>query len=366
MKIGIDISQIAYKGTGVGRFTEGLVNTICNYDSKNDWVFFFSSLRQSLDSSIRHSIQKKQFKLVEMKIPPRGLSFLWNDIHALKIETITGPLDWFITSDWTEPPARCKKATIIHDLVFVRYPDTVDPLIRKVQKTRMEWIHKESSLIFCDSISTQQDVNKYFYDEKKRIVVNYPGVEVSFPNKTVLDNVRAKFKLKQPFVLTVGKLEPRKNLQTLINAYNQIEGKKPQLLIVGPDGWGPELRPVEGVRLLGYLSDEELHTLYLICLFFIYPSLWEGFGYPVVEAMNLGVPVATSNTSSLKEIGKNAALLFNPGSQQEIKNALERLMQDDKFRRELSRKGKARAKDFTWKRYYDILVQSLNNFNSRF
>ncbi len=351
MKIGLDISQIVYKGTGVSRFTEGLVKAICEYDKENEWIFFFSSFRQSLDSSLEKLINFRGWKIIKLKLPSTGLSIIWNDLHVLKIETITGKLDWFISSDWTEPPATCKKATIVHDLVYLRYPETVNRLILRTQTKRLNWVGRESALILADSQSTKDDLIKLLNLNSKKVVVNYPGIEIKKPGK--------KIAVKKPFILTVGKIEPRKNINKLIDAFAEAKLKNVELLIVGPMGWNQNIKVRENIRFLGYVSESELYALYSSCLFFVYPSLWEGFGYPVLEAMSFGVPVATSNTSSLKEIGENAALFFDPTNVNEIKSALIKLAEDKKLRVELSRKGSQRAKEFTWKKYYDVMIKAL-------
>lgn len=351
MRIGLDISQIVYKGTGVSRFTEGLIKAVCTFDKTNEWIFFFSSLRQTLDNRIEKLIEDKDWKIIKMKIPPTALSIMWNDVHVLKIESLMGKLDWFISSDWTEPPADCKKATIVHDLVYLRYPETVDQLITKVQRKRLNWVNKESLLIFVDSQTTKEDLVQLLEIDTKRIIVNFPGIESSEIDRKALP--------KKPFVLTVGKIEPRKNLNRLIEAFEKLNQNNVELLIVGPQGWGENIKITKNVRFVGYVTDEKLHELYVSCLFFIYPSIWEGFGYPVLEAMNLGVPVATSDTSSLKEIGENSALFFNPMKIDEIKNTMRQLISDEELRKELSRKGKERAKHFTWKKYYDVMIKAL-------
>ncbi len=352
MKIGLDISQSVYKGTGVGRFTNGLVQAICNYEQKNDWVFLFSSFRQNLDPALEKIINTRKWPIIKIKIPPKGLSALWNDLHILNIETLVGKLDWFISSDWTEPPSKCKRATVIHDLVYLRYPQTVDPLILKTQTKRLKWVAKESALIFADSQATKDDLIKLLKISEQKIIVNYPGLEITKPAK--------KITAKKPFILTVGKIEPRKNLGSLIEAFNKIGSPDVELLIVGPGGWDKSVKPRNNIKFTGYVSDQELANLYTSCLFFVYPSIWEGFGYPVLEAMSHGAPVATSDNSSLKEISKDSALLFDPLKVDSIANALQQLLNDQKLRQSLAQKGKLRAKDFTWKTYYAKMINSLN------
>lgn len=367
MKIGIDISQIAYQGTGVARFTQGLVNAILEYDKKNDWVFFFSSLRRTLPSDLETKIINKGFSLIKWYIPPTLLSFLWNDLHQISKcymlhVTCYNDLDWFITSDWTEPPLKINKATIVHDLVYLRYPETVDKKIRQTQEKRLSWVKKESKIIFVDSYATKKDLIDLLQIDPHRIVINYPGVSVSNLTQSKIKKVLDKYRLEnQKFILTVGKLEPRKNIKRLIETMKQWNNKTLDLVIVGPKGW-EDLNfkfQMLNVKWLGYVNDQELYSLYSSCLFFIYPSIWEGFGYPVVEAMKFGTPVACSNTSSLKEIANDAALLFNPNDVNEIAYSINQLIQNKKLRDELSKKGLKRSQLFTWKRYYNTFIKTL-------
>jgi glycosyltransferase involved in cell wall biosynthesis len=144
-----------------------------------------------------------------------------------------------------------------------------------------------------------------------------------------------------------------------LEAFGELDPKGIELIIVGPEGWSQEVKSSKNVRWLGYVVDEKLQVLYSSCLFFVYPSIWEGFGYPVLEAMAHGAPVATSNTSSLREIGGKAALLFDPLKVEEIKSALQKMISSEKLRKELSQKGLQRAKDFTWKKYYDVMIKAL-------
>lgn len=366
MKLGLDVSQIVYKGTGVGRFTEGLVKAILDYDQTNKWTFFFSGFRLKLDPRIKQTINQKGHALIEWNLPPSLLSLLWNDYHNLAKNlqinlTELNSLDWFITSDWTEPPLTCKKTTIVHDLVFMRYPETVNKSIIQVQKKRFGWLQKETSLIFADSQSTKDDLISFFSFSEDKIIVNYPGVEVKQVGNTVTQNLFKKYSIDGPFILTVGKIEPRKNLSRLIEAYRQIETNI-KLIVVGPEGWGNlETKHDPRIQYTGYVSDDELTALYSSALFFIFPSIWEGFGFPAVEAMRLGCPVALSDTSSLKEIGENVACFFDPFNVEAIKSAIEKMIHDGEYRNEIKQKGLTKSTDFNWKTYYNKLIQSLGN-----
>lgn len=357
MKIGIDISQAVYKGTGVGRFVEGLIKAICTYDESNEWIFFFSSLRLNLKKELEQLIQQKGFKLLKFRFPNSLLSSLWNDLHVLNIDSFTGNLDLFITSDWVEPPSKSKKATVIHDLSVFRFPETVDKKILETQKKRLRWVEKESSIIFTDSESTRKDVLKFFPNIKSSVFTIYPGVDVNSSKKSV--DIFNRLKIKKDFMLTVGKLEPRKNLKRLLEAFEKAKTSNIDLVIVGEYGWGEKITPNKNVKVLGYVDEETLSSLYKSCLFFIYPSLWEGFGYPVVEAMKHRAAVATSDTSSLKEIAEGYGLLFNPTDVDDIVQTIKLLSTNKKLRDELKRKSLKRATDFTWKKYYSEMINVL-------
>ena len=383
MRIGIDISQIVYKGTGVARFTDGLTNAILDFDRSNSWVFFFSSLRKNLDPEIEKKIFRKGHKLIKWKLPPTLLSLLFNDFHnfsklltCLPAGRLLTPfltsLDWFITSDWTEPPLLVNKVTIVHDLVYLRYPETVDSKVLATQRKRLLLVKRESRVIFADSNATKQDLIDLLHIDPKKIHVNYPGVDVKKPNKEQIKLTLKKYNLNRPFVLTVGKLEPRKNLKRLIEAMKQLNnlpaGRQAEtidLIIVGPKGWLSNSQQftvnnqLSNIKFLGLVSDTELSSLYSSCLFFIYPSLWEGFGYPVVEAMKLGAAVATSDTSSLSEIAKGAALLFDPFNVKDMYKCIYTLIHSERLRSELAEKGQKKSKTYTWKTYYNRLIQLL-------
>lgn len=365
MKIAIDISQIVYKGSGVSRFTDGLVRAICKYDDKNEWVFFFSSLRKSLDSSVKDAIRERGFRIIELKIPPTALSLVWNQLHILRIDQFIPVVDWVITSDWTEPPSRYKKATIVHDLVFKKYPETLSALILKTQEQRLHWVQKESHVIFTDSESTKNDLAELLTIDKGKVITNYPGInsyQVSSDKQHFGSAQGKQVSKSRPFILTVGKLEPRKNIERLVRAFNSLNQTKVDLYIVGMNGWGNvvvEENPQ--IKLLGFVPDEKLVELYRTCLFFVLPSIYEGFGYPIAEAMSYGAPVATSNTSSLKEIANSSAVLFDPHDEDSIAKVLMELISKPSLRSSLSKKGLARAKDYTWKKYYETMIKVLSS-----
>jgi len=363
MKVGIDISQIVYAGSGVSRYLNGLVGSILKYDTGNDWIFFFSSMRQKLSSEIVQQINNKGFTLKKYPFPPTLLSWVWNRWHFFNLELFMKDLDWFISSDWVEPPAvKTKKATIIHDLAFFHYPETVHWKILKNQQQRLTHVCQESNLILADSSSTKKDIEHFLTLQKAKVRTLYPGVEVSFPNKETVGRTLKKHHLdKNQFILTVAKLEPRKNLERLIKAHQELNNPSLPLVIVGPKGWGSLKLKAENVFLLGYLNDAELYSLYQSCLFFVYPSLYEGFGYPLIEAASFGTAIATANTSSLKELGQGISLQFNPKETADIAAKLKELTANKELRVSLGQKAAQKALDYNWQNTYQKLISYLQN-----
>lgn len=366
MKIGIDVSQIVYEGTGVARFLNGFIDAIFKYDTKNNWIFFFSSTRRKIPIELKAKIEQSHHSIKQFRLSPTMLSFLWNRLHVVNIEHFIGEVDWFITSDWAEPPVKnTKKATIVHDLVYKRYPETVDKKILNTQKIRLPRIVKESNIVITDSKSTKKDLMEYFHLPEKKIEVIYPGVDSPKIPIMHIQKTLAKYKLNHPFILTVGKIEPRKNLKRLVEAFEAANPHNLELVIVGTSGWEKlNLKKNHNIRYLGYVEDEELFSLYRSCYFFIFPSLWEGFGYPVIEAMTQNAPVASSNTSSLGEVGKGAALFFDPSSIESIKEAINEMVSNDKLRHDLRAKGKEISGEFTWKNYYEKFMKTLYDYRS--
>jgi len=180
MKIGIDISQMAYEGTGVGEMVGNLVNALLKIDKENEYVLFFSSLRGNLKSQISNLKSTSQnLKIKEFKFPPTLLDILWNRLHILPIEWLIGEVDVFISSDWTQPPTvKAKKATILYDLIVYKNPQETAKVIVDTQKRRLEWVKKECDVVLCISEATKKDAMEILGIEEKRLKVIYPGVSI--------------------------------------------------------------------------------------------------------------------------------------------------------------------------------------------
>ncbi len=177
MKIGIDVSQLAYENTGVCNFLSYLVENLIKQDSKNQYILFYSSLRKNFKFQISNFKSNPNVQIKKFRIPPTLLDLLWNKFHIFPIERFIGDVDVFITSDWTEPPARkAKKATILYDLIVYKYPKETHKKIVEVQKRKLAWVKKESDKILCISESTAKDAAQILGISRDRLEVIYPGM----------------------------------------------------------------------------------------------------------------------------------------------------------------------------------------------
>lgn len=173
MKIGIDISQMAYKNTGVANYLTHFIDNLLKSDPKNEYVLFYSSLRKPF----QYPVPGGKVKIKTYRFPPILLDIIWNRLHVFPIERFIGDVDVFISSDWTEPPAiKAKKATILYDLIVYKYPKETDSKIIKTQKRKLKWVKKESDIVFCISKSTKKDAMEILGIEEKRLKVVYPGI----------------------------------------------------------------------------------------------------------------------------------------------------------------------------------------------
>jgi len=177
MKIGIDVSQLAYPNTGVANYLQNLVQTLLEIDKKNEYTLFFASFRKQFPiSNFQFLTNNSKVKIKKFKLPPTFMDILWNKLHILPIENFIGPVDVFITSDWTEPPVKkAKKATILYDLIVYKYPKETAQKIVEVQKRKLKWAQKESAMFFCISEATKRDAKEILGINENRLSIAYPG-----------------------------------------------------------------------------------------------------------------------------------------------------------------------------------------------
>ncbi len=350
MKIGIDISQMCYEGTGVARYTRELTGALLKEHPNHVFTLLAGAWRQKEFFTQIHSQQPwSTAKLRLYGLPPKLAGLVLNTV-PVPFEWIGGRYDVFHASDWVQPITSMKTVTTVHDLVFRKYPETVDLLIRKVQEFRLSRIAKGSVHVIVDSMSTKNDLKKIYAIDDERIDVIYPGINSTWKpaTKKEIERVKTKYTLPDQYILSVGTQEPRKNIARLAAAAEKV---RLPLVLVGHYGWGDSLTPgvksahTPGMLSLGHVPDADLSALYTGAAVFAYPSLYEGFGFPVLEAKACGTPVVTSNVSSLPEVGGESAVLVSPTDVDAIAAGIQHAIQEREKRID---RGFTEVKSFTW------------------
>ena len=264
---------------------------------------------------------------------------LWSRAQRIPVERFVGPLDVFHFSDWMYPPQRGGlRTTTVHDLGPLHHPEWVDSPTRALHVPKARHAAETCDLMFANSRYTADDVVRTLSYPAERVVVAYPGIHERF--RVDGDAVPTP----RPYLLTVASLEPRKNLSALLDAFALVRARRPDLeLVVVGAGAG---LAADGVRALGYVDDEELPPLYRGAAAFVFPSLFEGFGIPVVEAMACGIPAVVSSHASLDEASGDAAIRVDPTSREAIASGIERALAE---RDSLVARGRNHAAQFTWR-----------------
>jgi alpha-1,3-rhamnosyl/mannosyltransferase len=271
------------------------------------------------------------------------------------LDAFAGGADIFHASSLVRhPPRRPRLTTTLHDLTSWIMPELHPAANRRADRQLAEHLRRAYRIIAV-SESTRQDAIRVLGVPPEKLVVIHSGVADAFfhVDDEAVARVRARYRLARPFVLSVGTVEPRKNLGGLVSAFQALPASLQDefdLVLAGPMGWATETtaQRVRAARYLGYVPERDIAALTAAATVFAYPSLYEGFGFPVAQAMAAGVPVVTSNVSALPEIAGDAALLVDPRSLQELRDALSRLLLYPELRTRLSIRGRERAERFRW------------------
>ena len=358
MRIAYDVSSLSHERTGVNNYILGALRGIAEVAAElgHEVVAFAPTSPQG-----RHAIPEA---LAGIPVELRLKSFLgahyvrqaWSRLGWPPAERWLGPFDALHFSDWMYPPQRHGvRATMIHDLVPIHFPQWVTPRTRSMHGHKYRNAARSCDVIFTNSAFTADDVAATLGFPRERIVVAHPGIGAEFTP----DGERAE--LGGPYALTVATLEPRKNLGTLVDAWQLLADTGVALAVVGGEGWGeqPQLdRP--GVVRLGRVDDEELARLYRGAAAVVYPSRYEGFGMPITEAMASGAPVVASAHASLDEACGDAALRADPESPEAFAAAVREAL---KRRDELRWKGFAHAAGFSWRRNGELHLEGYRRFS---
>jgi glycosyltransferase involved in cell wall biosynthesis len=354
VRIAINTLAMRSELYGVGNYIKNLVAALSRIDSENEYLLFVSR-----ENAHHLAGLPANFRL-ELAPGGRGLRLPWEQtvlpflLQRKRIDVYHGPM-------FVAPFVKtCRQVVSILDMTFHLTPSRHSLHKQIYFRSIIPRMVRRSDYVITISESTKRDVLALLKTDDEKVFVTHLGVDPRF--KPVADSrklaeIRGKYNLPREFVLFVGLIEPRKNLDTLLDAYlaDSVSAHF-DLVLAGSLGWGFSdlMRKINSngargsVRMLGYVDDADLPGLYTASAAFVYPSFYEGFGLPVLEAMACGAPVITSNVSSLPEVTGDAAILINPHSVQDLAGALQRVLRDGDLRAALSERAIERAGKFTW------------------
>lgn len=357
--IAIDYTPALAQGGGIGRYTRELVAALAAVDSQTAYLLFAAG--QQTDRL--PTPPGPNFSWRPSRLDTGWLARLWHRARVpLPIEWWTGRVALLHAPDFTLPPVRKGTRTVltVHDLSFIRSPETATPRLRAYLNAVVPRSVARADHILADSAATGQDLIELYHTPAEKISVLYSGVESRFSrvdDQAVLAAMRDRYKLGDgPYILSVGTVQPRKNYERLVEAFHRLGDADIKLVITGGKGWldDPLYRRIDALKMrdqvvmTGFVDDADLPALYSGAAVFAFPSLYEGFGLPPLEAMACGVPVVSSNTSSLPEVVGDAALCVDPHSVDQLAGALDQIIHNETLRRDLVDKGYRRARQFTW------------------
>jgi glycosyltransferase involved in cell wall biosynthesis len=287
----------------------------------------------------------------QLPLPRLALYESWHRLRRPHVERATGAVDIVHATSFAIPPRSVPLIVTIHDLAFLPYPEFFTARGVSFFMRGLELTERDADLIVCPSQATRDHCIKQGLDAAKLRVVPL-GIDPALATPDRVAEVRGRYKLERDYVMWTGTIEPRKNLRTLIDAFAKADIDA-DLVLVGPEGWNEDLREparavADRIKILGYVPHEHLGPLYAGARAFCFPSLLEGFGFPVLEAMAQGTVVITSRGTSTEELAGDAALLVDPKDTEDIRRAIERAFVDDGVAEAARRKGPARAAQFPW------------------
>jgi len=364
MRIAIDYTAATRQAAGIGNYVRSLVDAMLAQDDTNQYTLLTSG-RPPRERPFPSAENVRGRSLI---IPDRYLNVLWYRWRLpISATFFTGQVDIYHGPDFVLPPlnGKLRKVVTVHDLAFLEHPEYAVPELAAYLKKVVPEAVEAADVVASVSQTTRQTLIEHFQTPLEKITLVPNGIRAYFRRITdpvLLEATRHKFGLKSPLVLGVGTQEPRKNHLGLIKAFHKAvstgnKSTRPAMLaLAGGSGWlyeeteqiVAELKLEKKVRFLGRVSDLELMMLYSLADVFVFPSFYEGFGVPPLEAMACGTPVITSNTSSLPEVVGDAAIMVNPHKINEIASAINRVLENKQLQEDLRQKGYTRAAHFTW------------------
>ena len=355
MRIAIDARKL--RDYGIGTYIRNLVRNLARIDRTTDYVLIVQPSDVEIAGALGDNFRT---------VPDWSGNYSIREQLSIPLDLRREKVDLFHAPHYVLPPLTpCRSVVTIHDCIHLRFPQYLPNRLAYVYARSSLWIatHRASRVLTVSETS-KRDILRYFHVPESRIDVIYNAIDERLgqaPSATELAEVRERYQLNDPFVLYTGNIKPHKNLERLIEAFHALRlGGLDQvkLLIIGDEiSKYPALRRAvhryklhKHVRFFGFVPDKTLASLYRLASVFVFPSLYEGFGLPPLEAMAAGTPVITSNVSSLPEVVGNAAILIDPYEPDSIAEAMRRVLTDAPLREELREKGLARVKEFSWER----------------
>jgi glycosyltransferase involved in cell wall biosynthesis len=358
LTIGIDARAAAEVAAGRGRYVRELVEALAARDDPHKYVLYG---RRPWGAPLDDRFEW-WLKELSDAFWHRAAARAANDACDVFLATNSYVTPWFL---------KIPTALVVHDLIPFQPDVHANRRAALIEKATIRRALSRATVVLCDSFATNRDlVTRFSAAEPKSVVVQLAvgGEFARRRDPQQLENVRRRYGLDRPFVLCAGTLEPRKNLVRVFEAFQQLPDNvrsEHALVAVGPRGW--EFDEIlsraqalgEAAKLIGLVPDEDLVALYQACEVFCYPSLYEGFGLPLLEAMSAGAPSITSNISSLPEVGGDAVRYVDPRSVDEIAAALAELLESRETRLQLSARAQERASHFSWSRVAEETLQHL-------
>lgn len=374
MRIGIDVRCLAEgKRTGVEEYTLALLRELFESDKVNQYVLFYNAWQ----GRYKDFSWIEPYGNVELKVfrfPNKLLNLCLWYLHFPKLDKLIGGVDIFFLPNlnFVAVSKEAKLVVTAHDLSFEKFPETFS------WKQRI-WhffvnfrdLAKRADHIISVSDSTKDDLVTEYKIVPEKVSVIHSGIDERFRNidrnNTELLRIKQKYSLPYKFILFLGTFEPRKNIVALLQAYDALmeqgntEVKKYELVLAGTRGWKYQeiFQAIENsahkekIHLPGFIEDDDKVAVYNLSSVFVYPSLYEGFGFPPLEAMSCGVPVISSHASSLPEIIGTAGIMIDPYQPDELLKALLSLTENNEFSGSLQKKGLLQAKKFSWQKAAD-------------
>ena len=339
MKIAIDTQPTLGRKTGIGLYTANLLRALRRVAAQHEYVELSWGRTEELRTD-------RRLRWEQWELPRRARAARAQILH------LTG-----FGAPWWRP---CPTVLTVHDLIGYLFPANLPPIARFYWARWLPFSVRFAGRIIADSEHTRRDLERLLSVDRERIAVIPLAADERFrpiADPAVLADVRDRYDLPASIILYVGTLEPRKGLDTLVNAFAALAGDFPHALVIaGKKGWytQPLFRQVEDlglryrIRFTDYVADEDLPVLYNLADLFVFPSRYEGFGLPPLEAMACGVPVVSSNAASLPEVVGDAGILVPPDNAGALAAAMRQVLTSEGQRAELGARGLAQAARFTW------------------